>query len=161
MMRIESGSVFGKLTTIEVVKINVAGKKVWQCSCECGGSREVSTAQLRKGVLTSCGCVTKNRTAILQGCKTVHPLYQMYKAMIRRCHKKTCKAYKNYGAFGVEVCFEWRNDFWRFVEDMGDRPDGYSIDRINPFGNYESENCRWATAKEQSENKRSNYVGII
>lgn len=74
--------------------------------------------------------------------------------MIYRCYGRRSASYKSYGAKGVQVCERWRNSFENFCKDMGLRPDGYSLDRINPYGDYEPNNCQWANNKTQAENKR-------
>lgn len=79
-------------------------------------------------------------------------------SMIQRCYNPNSKAYKYYGGRGIIVCDAWKNDFMQFYKDMGDRPNGYSIDRIDVDGNYEPSNCRWATDKVQANNKRTNIV---
>jgi hypothetical protein len=86
-----------------------------------------------------------------------HPLYQAWNAMVHRCHSPSNKHWDDYGGLGVTVCDRWRDrstGFARFLEDMGERPPGTSLDRIDPFGNYEPSNCRWATLPVQASNKR-------
>ena len=81
------------------------------------------------------------------------PTYSSWRAMHKRCRNANHKDFANYGGRGITVCQEWFS-YRQFLADMGERPDGRSIDRINVNGNYEKENCRWATASEQARNKR-------
>jgi len=91
-----------------------------------------------------------------------HELYNVWTHIIQRCENKKNTSYKHYGAKGVKVCDRWRNSFLAFYQDMGERPKGYTIDRIDVYGNYEPSNCKWATPQEQSRNRsiiRTNTSG--
>lgn len=88
------------------------------------------------------------------------PTYKIWEGMKKRCFQKNSSVFKKYGARGIVVCERWRNDFAAFVEDMGERPHGLTIERINNNGNYEPGNCRWATPLEQASNKR-NTVSVF
>lgn len=83
-----------------------------------------------------------------------HPLYTTWRKMKRRCYNQSDKDYKNYGARGITVCERWRTSSRNFIDDMGMKPDGKTLDRIDNDGNYEPSNCRWATQEQQSLNKR-------
>ena len=97
-----------------------------------------------------------------------HPSYWLYKAMVKRCNNANRLEYVYYGARGISVCDRWLgiDGFDNFVADMGNRPEGYSLDRIDNGGNYEPSNCKWSTATEQSHNQRiskantSGYRGV-
>lgn len=92
-------------------------------------------------------------TKIIDG-RTEHYLYSTWSNMKQRCYNPKNTNYYKYGAKGITICDEWLNDFWAFVEDMGDRPEGYTLDRINTYGNYCKSNCRWASIGTQNLNLR-------
>ena len=83
-----------------------------------------------------------------------HPLYALYNNMRARCNNPNALGYQNYGGRGITVCDRWLNDFWAFVEDMGERPDGFTLDRIDNDGNYSPDNCRWAGWDTQVKSRR-------
>ena len=85
--------------------------------------------------------------------KKKHPLYDTWNAMKQRCYNPNNNDFHNYGGRGITVCQRWLDDFWNFVEDMGDRPDGHSIDRIENDQGYSPDNCKWSTSTEQVLNR--------
>lgn len=153
------GEKFGRLTVIGDAGSTKSGKSKWHCLCECGSELDVPCGTLRSLHTTSCGCISKEMVIARN---TTHgfadrvPEYRTWQAMRDRClNPNTAKA-KNYSARGILICPEW-SSFEQFFVDMGLRPSPqHSLDRINNNGNYCKENCRWAPASQQAQNKTNN-----
>lgn len=156
------GCVFGKWTVIDYAGPGTVGA-TWNCSCECGTSRRVNASSLLAGTSTSCGCSGAEALGLRM---TVHghlsggkhsPTYTVWRGMLRRCSDQTHPSYANYGGKGVAVCERWKL-FEAFLEDMGERPDGKTLDRVDGSKGYSKSNCRWFTMKEQANNRANNHL---
>jgi len=146
-----SGKKFGKLIVIEVAYKK--GKKTyWRCNCECGEEVVVYSSCLISGKTKSCGCL-RTKHGHRRKYKYTTSTYRSWRAMMSRCYDENNNRYFAYGAKGIEVCEEWK-DFRNFLSDMGERPNGTSLDRIDGELDYCLENCRWATPKVQSINRK-------
>lgn len=157
-----SGKKFGRLT---VVGEWLPGSK-WECLCDCGCTRFVSSTSLVSNKTLSCGCLLKEKrgTGSLIHGKSSTKTHATWCAMITRCYNEKGRAYKYYGGRGITVCNRWRDSFENFLEDMGEHPKGLSLDRIDNDKGYSKENCRWATTTEQSRNRSTSmkvvYEGV-
>lgn len=151
------GKRFGRLTVLKRTGRDKGGNVFWLCQCDCGNIKEIRGMSLKPGGTQSCGCFQKeemSKTKIKHGHKAngiATKTYKAWQAIHQRCNNPNSPAYEDYGGRGITVCEQW-NTFENFLEDMGEGPEGLTIDRKDNDGNYEPGNCRWATPKEQNRN---------
>ena len=153
-----TGQTYGQLLVVSKAPIGKSKVANWLCRCSCGNELVVQRGGLIYGGTVSCGCKRALGRAPTHGHKrgggNGTPEYMSWRSMRMRCTKPTAKGYKYWGGRGITVCGRWLNSFENFYSDMGPRPAGTSLDRIDNNGNYEPGNCRWATGPEQRANQR-------
>lgn len=153
---------FGKLTALFLEFRDKHKQAHWMCVCDCGEYKSVNLQALTSGATRSCGCYNRmvasalrqaNKLAEIHGLSK-HPLYGTWATMKQRCSNPRNKKYPLYGERGIKVCDRWMNSFPNFLEDMGESPEGASLNRINNDGDYEPGNCEWSSISEQNKNRR-------
>jgi hypothetical protein len=159
------GQRYGRLLVIGIDTPKPKSAMRVKCRCDCGAEKSIVFYSLRDGATRSCGCLwlEKSKNGLLRRThgKTGTKIFNTYNGMKNRCLDHKNKEYKNYGGRGITVCKRWlsgdgnRSGFECFLSDMGEPSNELSLERINVDGNYESENCKWASAGEQAVNKRN------
>lgn len=161
---VHKGDRFGRLEVIAEAERGPRSQRQFVCICECGTERIVRSGNLRSGNTTSCGCAHNGQphpSGWTNSGRLTHghtrngksATYRSWLNMIQRCTNPLHNRWHRYGGRGITVCDRWRDSFPAFLADMGERPEGKTLDRINNDGSYEPGNCRWATPKEQRANQ--------
>lgn len=152
------GRVFARLTVVAVEGRNARSQLLVKCLCVCGAEIKARYSHLQSSNIKSCGCLARELSAERQRThgRSESRTYRAWVAMRNRCYNTLDPAYKYWGARGITVCDRWLESFENFFEDMGECPPKMSLDRRENSDNYRPGNCRWATSKEQANNRRGN-----
>lgn len=153
-----TGQRFGRWTVLGCAGLDEWQHTLWRCLCDCGKEKILVAKVLKRGLSTSCGCFVKDHPSRLRhgharkigNSRT----YISWQSMLERCRNEDHAAWPRYGGRGIAVCSRWASSFEAFLADMGERPNGRSIDRIDNDLGYHPGNCKWSTAKEQANNRR-------
>lgn len=158
---------FGKLVAVKLSDKRGGRKTYWDCVCDCGAEKTVRTDSLKSGMIKSCGCIKKaqdkinlsNGQGVITHGLSKTRIYKVWNGIVSRCENPNDNRYIDYGGRGISVCEEWKDvsNFVGWAEENGYN-DELTIDRINVNGDYEPDNCQWATWKEQANNKRTNHI---
>ena len=154
-----TGLRFGRLRVISCVENHDNGRRsMWLCECGCGNKIELGGWSLKSGHTKSCGCykIEQVKKAHITHGMTGTKIYKTWTNMMTRCYRKDSNSYKWYGGRGIKVCKRWLKSPVFFLKDMGHPPFGLTLERMNNSKGYSPRNCKWATMKEQQNNRRNN-----
>lgn len=156
-----SGQRFGRLVVVRFLGLSTgsAHHALWECKCDCGGLSVVTSNRLKSGNTKSCGCLGREGGNNFRHghCSTgegYSGTYISWYCMKTRVLNRNRKSFKDYGGRGIGICSEWKDSFTNFLNDMGERPPGTTLDRIDNDLGYCKENCRWSDSKAQANNRR-------
>ena len=151
MSTIKKGDKFNRLTAVRFDYRDKKSELYWLFKCECGTEKVILVSSVKRGDTKACGCL--NKTHGMTKTRT----FKSWSEMKQRCLNKNRKDYKYWGGRGITVCLKWLDSFENFYADMGKRPEGKTLDRIKNDKGYYKKNCRWATSREQNNNRRDNH----
>ena len=156
------GKRFGKLLVIDTAESNSSGQARWVCKCDCGNTITTTGYSLRGGHTSSCGCTRNEKIANLRKThgESNTRLFKIWMGIKHRCTRESASDYSLYGGRGISICEEWLNNYevfrdWAIANGYSEN---LSLDRIDPNGNYEPSNCRWANVYTQAENRRNAHI---
>ncbi len=150
-----SGIRFGRLVAIEKTEWRKNNRVVWRCICDCGNESFVASSNLTFAHTKSCGCLQID--IVTKHDASATPEYKAWYSMLQRCNDPEHKSFNRYGARGITVCERWQ-ELRNFLDDMGTRPSGMTLERINNDEGYSKDNCKWATRSEQQRNTSLNRM---